>query len=520
MPGRRLSHDEERLVQFWTEPPAAFSGPLLKGVTIEGPPALRGIERLRVPFDYPITAICGRNGVGKSTILALTAFSARRPQNWTVAPWPTAPTRRQPARTAYAWNDFFFRHTDDPPYDGLNIRFSYSLAGNDVDIERRWVNGRWRTSPDPGRSRPRSFPVRAIEFVSLARILPPGELHHVRRFFGEAHPTTEFALDKDMHDAMSAIFRRTYTNVRVHEAGGVSLARCSAGTDYSGFDMGAGENAMITILSKLQRLPLGGLLIVEEIEHGLHPEAQRHLVDALTGIVWKKKQQVIFTTHSSHVIDRLPRCGRILLENVGADHRTVPSPTTRLALSNMTGLAEPEATLYVEDNFASSLIFHCLPRDLRKRVNIVPIGDSSRVAAQLGAHMRGKYPGPAKCVFDGDCSQADIGGWMRREGLEADESTFMCLPGDGQPPESWVLQALQVEPYISKFADRIDCAPGEAAEEIVRLLALPDHHDVPHELASRIGFSDKEAVSALASAIASTHTDLNELRDAVQAMVN
>jgi len=126
VPGRRLSNEEKRLTEFWTEPPANFSMPLLKGVTIEGPPTLRGIERLRVPFDYPITAICGRNGVGKSTILALSAFSSRRPNDWTVAPWPTSPTRKQPVLTTYAWNDFFFRHADDPPYDGLTIKFAYS----------------------------------------------------------------------------------------------------------------------------------------------------------------------------------------------------------------------------------------------------------------------------------------------------------------------------------------------------------------------------------------------------------
>ena len=263
MPGRRLSIEESRLLKFWTKPPAKFKSPLLKGLTIEGPPALRGIERLRIPFDYPITAICGRNGVGKSTILALAAFSSRRPQDWMAAPWPTRPTRRPPRFTSYAWKDFFFRHADDPPYDGLNIRFSYSLAGDDIEIERRWINGRWRTMPDPGRSRVPTFPSRPIEFVSLARILPPAELQHVRRNFGERRKPLILQLEPKMCAAMSAIFRRTYSNIEIHEVGGVSLARCSTDADYTGFDMGAGENAMIAILARLQRLPEGGLLIVE-----------------------------------------------------------------------------------------------------------------------------------------------------------------------------------------------------------------------------------------------------------------
>ena len=220
------------------------------------------------------------------------------------------------------------------------------------------------------------------------------------------------------------------------------------------------------------------------------------------------------------MIDRLPRSGRVLLERVGADHRAVSSPTTRLALANMTGIRQPEATLYVEDNFAAALISHCLPKDLRIRVNVVPIGDSSKVAAQLGAHVRGNNPGPAKCVFDGDCSLANIDAWLRRENLKEDDSIFERLPGDGLPPEHWVLQALQVEPYLSKFANRIECNSQEATDEILRLLALPDHHDVSRELSSRIGFSEGEAVSALVSAITTSHPDLNELRDAVQAMLH
>ena len=342
MPGLRLSCEEKRLLKFWTDPPANLEMPLLKGLAIKGPPALRGIERLRVPFEYPITAICGRNGAGKSTILSLAAFSSHRPENWNVATWPTRPRRKPPNLGNYAWKDFFFHHADDKPYEGLNIRFYYTLSGNDIEIERQWISTNWHTVPDPGRSKKPKFPNRPIEFVSLSRILPPAELQHVRLNFGRSMTPRIRLLEQDMCDAMSAIFRKRYSKIEVHEVGGASLARCSTDANYSGFDMGAGENAMITILWKLQCLPPGGLLIVEEIEHGLHPEAQCYLVDALTRIVSRKKQQIIFTTHSSHIIDRLPREGRVLLERVGSDHRVVSSPTTRLALANMTGSLNPK----------------------------------------------------------------------------------------------------------------------------------------------------------------------------------
>ena len=75
MPGRSLSADETNLLDFWQNPPAAFPRPMLRRIEIGGGTGLRGIDGLFVPFRYPITALCGRNGVGKSTVLALAALA-------------------------------------------------------------------------------------------------------------------------------------------------------------------------------------------------------------------------------------------------------------------------------------------------------------------------------------------------------------------------------------------------------------------------------------------------------------
>ena len=519
MPGRRLSGREEGLLQFWAEPSKTFDQPLLKAIAIEGPPSLRGIERLSMPFSYPITAISGRNGVGKSTILALATFSSDRPAEWEVAPWPTHPKRKQPRTTSYAWTDFFFRRPGDPTYDGLTIRFAFTYRGDDIEIERRWAKGRWRTVPDPGRSRAVSFPRRPIEFLSLARILPPAELQSVRIQFARREETVRYELEEDMVQAMCSIFRQTYSSVEVEERGGARLASCSGTAKYSGFDMGAGEHAAIAILSALQRLPIGGLLIVEEIEHGLHPEAQRLLVGALTELVAKRKQQVIFSTHSYHVIDGLPREGRALLDRVGSAHRVVPSPTTRLAMANMTGLANPEGSLYVEDNFAATLVAACLPPDVRRRLDVLPIGNARQVAAQLGAHYRGKRPGPAVCVFDGDCSEGDIKKWFRSEELAEDVSIYTVLPGN-KAPELWVLEELSKAPYLANFSTRIELGIEETKREIERLMALPDHHNIPFELGQRLQRAEEVAVSDLVFPLASKHPGLDLIRERARAMLN
>jgi len=114
MPGRHLSHAEQSLLDFWREPSADFPHPLLKGITLEGPPPLRGIENIHAPLDYPITAICGRNGAGKSTLLGLAALSAARPDGWRRSPRPIPAVRRRLRRMIFAWDEFFFRRPSSP----------------------------------------------------------------------------------------------------------------------------------------------------------------------------------------------------------------------------------------------------------------------------------------------------------------------------------------------------------------------------------------------------------------------
>ena len=95
----------------------------------------------------------------------------------------------------------------------------------------------------------------------------------------------------------------------------------------------------------------------------------------------------------------------------------------------------PEATFYVEDGFAAALIAESLPPSIRRRVDVVPIGGAAQVAAQLGAHFRGGNRGPAKCVFDGDCSKTDIRRWLRREDIDEREmeTSYIMLPANEAP---------------------------------------------------------------------------------------
>lgn len=515
MPGRHLNDAERRLAEFWQNPPPSLGPPLLKGVSLQGPPSLRGIERIHVPFEYPITAISGRNGAGKSTILALTAFSACRPASWRTGPRPFPPVRPSLRSMSFAWDEFFFRRLGDQPLSGLTVSFTSTHRGNDIQVSRtRTANGRWALVPDPGRSRAPQLPERPIDFVSLARILPPAEFRSLRQRFATPNPANVTPLDESTVSAMSLVLGQTYQSISLQTEQGAALAQCAANARYNGFDMGSGENSAVAILSALERLPPGGLLLIEEIEHGFHPEAQTRLIGELTRVVSRKKTQIICTTHSEYIIDALPQQGRLLIERVPDGHRVNPAPTTNQAMFTMTGRPRPELTIYVEDAFARTLVEQALRGEQRKRVRVIPIGSADRVVSQLGTHLAAPLDGPAIGIVDGDCSDSKCEQWMRRDNVPVENDLVLRLPGSGNPPEHWVLETLREQPYSSNLARQVQEDVAEVLATLVAMGSLSDIHDLPREFSLRHGLATEHGPYILSCSVAD-HPDLNRIRQVV-----
>ena len=316
---------------------------------------------------------------------------------------------------------------------------------------------------------------------------------------------------------MSTILGQSYNAVEVHTDGGMPLAHCETAASYTGFDMGSGEASAIAILSALERLPVGGLLLIEEIEHGFHPEAQKCLIRELTRLISGNRKQVVCTTHSEYILDALPREGRLLVEREPDRHRVSAGPTTRQAMHSMTGTPQPELTVYVEDAFAEALVRQALPGEHRPRVRIVPIGSGDRVVMQLANHRQVGLDGPAICVLDGDTSDGQLRAWSNTAGLN---STDACLrlPGDS-PPETWVLGALLTDPYSDELARSARLEAGPLAATLERLRSTRDHHDIPRDFARQHAIEKDNAVYMITSCVAD-HPDLQPIRDHVASLLN
>jgi hypothetical protein len=181
-----------------------------------------------------------------------------------------------------------------------------------------------------------------------------------------------------------------------------------------------------------------------------------------------------------------------------------------------------ELMLYCEDGVAATLIKEALPEELRLRVAIQPVGSNKTVISQGVSHSRSGFPMNYLCVLDGDCSEADMQEWIRAERGEREDIQPPCLrlPGDGLPPERWVLEQLEFEPYQVNFSREFGCTVPNAQAYIQALRVELDHHDLGFSLYQRTNADPVDCVRRTMASVAPVHPQLEELRQRIRQILD
>ena len=128
-------------------------------------------------------------------------------------------------------------------------------------------------------------PKRPIHYFGASRVLPAIERNVLRGHFRLNRSQHKIVkLDDDFRNIFCEILGRNYSAANVTQAEKYSLRSCEYGSSYTSFNMGAGEDILLELLYYLQEAPIGSLIVIEEIELGLHPEAQRKFAKELLEI--------------------------------------------------------------------------------------------------------------------------------------------------------------------------------------------------------------------------------------------
>ena len=419
---------------------------------------LRGIEDLRVPFTYPVSVLAGPNGCGKSTVLFACATAYHVPGR-NVRDF--APTTLFPN-----FNDRLQGRLSDQ-LDRTELAFSYLHEG-----ERRamaWRRGKSWNRSYMGRKGGKQ-PTRQLYLRTLANLTNPSEVRGVLQIMRkqyEAEPLTSdlllFArrILRHRYDDVSLIRARA-KDILFAEAAGRSSVR------YSEFHMSSGERAILRISKDIAGLR-NALVLIDEVDTGLHPYTQQQVMLELQRIALRQQLQVIVASHSPVVLDSVPPEGRKFLDRDDAtnDVRLMPAHKD-IFQKSLYGQSREKLSILCEDAVAEGFILGVLdvmPPRLGLRHEDFVIGRNTG-SAEFPSHVRmlGKFGKLSDFIFVLDGDAKSVGPKMQQAAKAYDELVEpLFLPGK-KSPEQWIWKRLRKNP--KRFAKLL----GQPAEDMKRLM--------------------------------------------------
>ncbi len=424
----------------------------LAEIHLEG---IRGIEDVRIKFDYPVSVVAGGNASGKSTVLFAAACAYKVPGAGVrdFVPSTLFPDYR-PRVGARA-----------DPKPEIVIEFDYSTPDG-----RRSM--RWRRSKGWNRSflgrKNAAQPERPVYLRTLSNLSNPSEVRGVLGMSRLRSAPRETPLTASQIAFAQQMLPFSYAEV-VNLSGGsgtrnLLFAAQEGGATYSELHMAAGERAILRLSREIAQLE-GALVLIDEVEAGLHPWVQQLLMLQLQQLALRNDLQVVVTTHSPVVLDSVPAHGRIFLERDDAGRVAVRPPYRDVVQNALYGRSGDALNLLCEDSAAEGILQGAfdvlLPRERINRESVRVGRDTGADEFPMHATAFRKFGQIRSCVFvlDGDKRDSDLE--QRIHAGAGTEVPVLFLPGNGAP-ESWIWNALRRDP--AGFSAELGIDPGDLSE--------------------------------------------------------
>lgn len=432
----------------------------LSEVYLEG---LRGIDGLRVAFDYPVSVIAGGNASGKSTVLFAAACAYKV---------PGAGVRDFVPSTLFP--DFRAKVGDRRDDRGeVVMDFEYSTPEG-----RRSM--RWRRLKSWNRSyfgrKGATQPERPIYLRTLANLTNPSEVRGVLAMSHLKAPPREHALTPWESDFAQRMIPFRYAEVVELSSARKNLlfAVQEGGAKYSELHMAAGERAIIRLSQQVANMT-DGLVLIDEVEAGLHPWVQQLLMLQLQKLALHNNLQIIVTSHSSVVLNSVPPAGRIFLERDEEGRVSVVPAYRDIVQDALYGKSAHTLNVLCEDAAAEAILLglvdHIAARDRINRESIKVGRDTG--AGEFPAHARAlrKFGQIDNVVFVLDGDRRGHGDEAKIRTAAEQEVQVFFLPGDSAP-EAWVWEQMRHSPEV---AGELGVEPNDLTKRMRRLDATFDN---------------------------------------------
>jgi AAA domain, putative AbiEii toxin, Type IV TA system len=426
---------------------------------------VRGFSGARVTFDFPVTALVGPNGGGKSTVLGAAACAYK-----VVKPGTFFPKSSIGDNSMAEWS-LEYELIDKTINPSATVRRSSTFR------QHKWVRGDVVNRP--------------VEYFGISRTVPAGERPQFKKLMRPSYSHTspleclpeqasieiEHILGRSVHE-----FRRTI--VGSDDTFHVGKTREN---EYSEFHFGAGESSIIRIVTAIELLPESSLILIEEIENGLHPIATRRLVEYLIAAAERRRIQAIFTTHSDDALTVLPQ-DAVWSCLEGATQQGKLSIKTLRAIS---GKVDTALAIFTEDNFAKFIVEAIIREFLADHHDQIEVhavsgdGNAVRIHCARLEDPSAKYR--SLCVIDGDSQQTEDQkiGVFRLPGGQPEAQVFNDVCSNLANNIALLTVSLQLPP-----------TKQDSAKDVITEIALTNRepHIIFNQIGIKLGFIPEEIV--------------------------
>lgn len=399
---------------------------------------IRGINDLNIRLEYPVSVIAGVNASGKSTVLFAAACAYKVPGAGPKAYVPSTLFPRYNPKQGT-------RHDEDRE---ITLEYTYSTKNGGLSMRWRRMKG-WNRS-FLGRSNAKQ-PERALYLRTLSNLSNPSELRSVLRMSYLSKPPTEEHLTPVQIEFAQRMLPFQYDEVvKLSGSGGgqnLLFAVNKNGASYSELHMSAGERAILRLSREIAQVD-NALVLIDEVEAGLHPFVQNLLMLHLQELALRNDLQIIVTSHSPVVLDSVPRYARIFLERNEQGDITVCPPYRDIIQNALYGRSSEVLNILCEDDAAEAILNGVV--DVLSSEQTVQ-RDAIRIGRDTGAK---EFPGHAAAfkkfemienfvfVLDGDQRRDNENIAEKIKAVDKNQPIpVLFLPGD-HAPECWVWKCL------------------------------------------------------------------------------
>jgi len=194
---------------------------------------IRGFRKGTVDFRYPITAIAGRNGSCKTTVLALAACAFHNS--------PSGFKLSGRKHSYYTFSDFFIQTKEEAALGGIQI--GYEIFHNKWKGSEPGAGWQYRIKKPEGRwNNYESRVKRTVVFLGVERIVPHSERSVSKSYRGKFKAGNNHGWEDNVREVVGRILGTDYTSFsyRLHSKYRLPVVAKKDQKIYSGFNMGAG----------------------------------------------------------------------------------------------------------------------------------------------------------------------------------------------------------------------------------------------------------------------------------------